>query len=61
MTYSIDTSAILDGYKRYYPPEVFPKLWDNLESIIRAGKLKAIELVCREIERKDDTLDLFRN
>jgi hypothetical protein len=22
--YSIDTSAILDGWRRYYPPDVFP-------------------------------------
>lgn len=58
MTYSIDTSAILDGHNRYYPPDVFPKLWCNLEAIIRDGKLKAIELVRREIERKDDTLKL---
>lgn len=54
MVYSIDTSAILDGHNRYYPPDVFPKLWENLQVLINNGKLRAVGLVLKELERKDD-------
>jgi predicted nuclease of predicted toxin-antitoxin system len=54
MKYSIDTSAILEGYNRLYPPDVFPKLWDNLEGIVQSGKLRATEMVLVELDRKDD-------
>lgn len=54
MKYSIDTSAILDGYNRFYPPDVFPKLWNLLEGLISNGSLKATELVFEELARKDD-------
>jgi hypothetical protein len=43
--YSIDTSAILDGSVRYYPPEVFPALWARIERLIEAGALRATEEV----------------
>jgi hypothetical protein len=59
MAYSIDTSAILDGHNRYYPPDIFPKLWGNLENIIRDGKLKATDMVRIEIEPKDDALKIW--
>jgi hypothetical protein len=52
--YSIDTSAILDGQIRYYPPDVFPLLWDNIDQLIENGELRASEEVFRELERKDD-------
>jgi hypothetical protein len=35
MRYSIDTSAILDGWRRHYPPDVFPPLWTSLEELDR--------------------------
>jgi Domain of unknown function (DUF4411) len=54
MRYSIDTSAILDGWQRYYPPEVFPGLWERLEDLIDAGDLRASEEVLRELEKRDD-------
>ena len=54
--YSIDTSAILDGYNRYYPPDVFPALWKNIEILIKNGDLKATEIVLQELKiKKDDT------
>ena len=54
MKYSIDTSAVLDGWKRYYPPEAFPGLWRRLEELIRQGDLRASEEVLRELEKRDD-------
>jgi hypothetical protein len=52
--YSIDTSSILDGWRRYYPPDVFPGLWDNLELLVQDGQLRATDEVRVELERKDD-------
>lgn len=54
MRYSIDTSAILDGWRRYYPPDVFPPLWTKLEELIREGDLGATVEVLLELEKKDD-------
>jgi predicted nuclease of predicted toxin-antitoxin system len=52
--YSIDTSAILHGWRRHYPPEVFPSLWHNIERLIENGDLLASEEVFFELEKKDD-------
>lgn len=56
MRYSIDTSALLDGWVRYYPPDIFPALWSNLEALIAEGRLIATEEVLFELEKKDDEL-----
>lgn len=56
MRYSIDTSAILDGWVRYYPPEQFPGLWSRLEDLIRDGDLRASEEVLRELQKRDDAV-----
>ncbi|MFH1219109.1 MAG: DUF4411 family protein [Candidatus Eisenbacteria bacterium] len=52
--YCIDTSAILDGWVRYYPPDVFPAFWDRIETMIRGGTLISSEEVLDELGRKDD-------
>lgn len=54
MKYSIDTSAILDGWNRYYPHDVFPALWQNLARMVDQGHLRATEEVLAELERKQD-------
>jgi predicted DNA-binding protein (UPF0278 family) len=66
MRYSLDTSALLDGRTRYYPPDVFPDLWDKFENLVSDGGIKATQLVRHELEKKDDdvlewvkNLDLF--
>ncbi len=61
MRYSIDTSAILDGWTRYYPPDIFPALWGHLDELIKTGGLIATEEVLVELERKEDsTYEWFR-
>ena len=52
--YSIDTSAILDGFIRHYPPDVFPPLWGKIEELIAQGLLRATEEVKHELSKKDD-------
>jgi len=54
MRFSIDTSAILDGWTRHYPREAFPGLWRHLEELIRSGDLRASEEVRYELEKKED-------
>lgn len=52
--YSIDTSAILDGMRRHYPPDTFPGLWDRVSELVAAGGIKACEMVQVELEKRDD-------
>ena len=54
MKYSVDTSAILDGWRRNYSPDVFPGFWDRLDALISEGSLRATDEVLVELERKDD-------
>jgi predicted nucleic acid-binding protein len=56
MAYCIDTSAIVDGWVRYYPRDVFPTLWDKLEKMIAAGRLVAPDEVLKELSKNDDDL-----
>jgi hypothetical protein len=54
LKYSIDTSAILDAWRRRYPPDVFPAVWERFDEAIDAGDLGASEEVLLEIEKRDD-------
>ncbi len=54
MKYSIDTSAILDGWRRYYPPDRFPSVWRNIENLIASRNLCGTEEVLIELKKKDD-------
>lgn len=52
--YSIDTSAILDGWVRYYPPDVFGSVWTRLKSLGNGGTLFTPDEVIEELKKKDD-------
>jgi len=52
----IDTSALLDGWVRYYPPDVFPSLWSHLEEMIKTGELLYPDEVLLELAQKDDEI-----
>lgn len=54
--YSIDTSALLDAWVRWYPPDLFPKLWENIETLISEQRIFATEEVLVELEKKDDEI-----
>jgi predicted nucleic acid-binding protein len=56
LKYSIDTSAILDAWTRYYPPDVMPGLWKQLEELVDNGQLLATEEVLYELEKKEDNV-----
>jgi hypothetical protein len=52
LQYSIDTSALLDAWIRWYPPDIFSKLWINVDELIASGNLFASEEVLVELEKK---------
>ncbi len=58
-SYCFDTSAWLDGWRRYYPIATFPSLWDRVEALIVAGRVFWAEEVAHEIRDQDlrDWLD----
>jgi hypothetical protein len=54
--YSLDTSALVESWRRVYPPGAFPALWERLDEIYRRRRLFASEEVLRELEKKDDAV-----
>ena len=56
MIYSIDTSALVDGWRRYYPPDIFPGLWDRIGESVEDGRIIATDEVLVELEKGDDDL-----
>src|SRR5207253_2053711 len=56
MPYCVDTSAWLDGWRRHYPPDVFPTLWQRIEDQMTAGSIFSSEEVYVELAKKDDDL-----
>jgi Domain of unknown function (DUF4411) len=55
--YSVDTSALLDGWRRYYPPDVIPGLWSGLDALIVDGSLRATEAVVTGERRRTKSAD----
>ena len=54
--YSIDTSCLVHGWHRAYPPKRFPGLWARINALIDEGRLVASIEVFNELEKKDDEL-----
>jgi hypothetical protein len=53
MKYSLDSSALIDGFEDY-PPQVFRTLWQRMHYLSLTGTLVASEEVLRDLEKKDD-------
>jgi hypothetical protein len=54
LIYSIDTSAFLDAWVRYYPRDVFPSIWQQMDGAVTSGVLRSSDEVLRELGKKDD-------
>ncbi len=54
MAYSIDTSAFLDAWVRYYPPDVFPGIWEQMHNAATSTIINISDEVVNELEKKDD-------
>ncbi len=67
--YCIDTSAVIDLWRRLYPRDVFPSLWENIEKLIQEEVIIAPKEVLKELEKEEDELykwakkykDMFMN
>lgn len=55
--YCIDTSAVIDLWRRVYAPDVFPSVWKEIENLISQGYLIAPREVLNELERYFDKND----
>jgi len=54
LSYCIDTNVFIDAGERYYPPDIVPGFWKNLDGLIATGRMKAPEMLIEELERKGD-------
>ncbi len=56
--YSIDTSALIHGWVRAYPPgiQIFKPVWDRLSALTAEARLRASIEVLNDIKKKDDDL-----
>lgn len=54
MSYCIDTNVFIDAGERYYPIDIVPGFWENVDGLIASGRMKAPEMLIEELERKDD-------
>jgi hypothetical protein len=55
-TYSLDTSVLVNGWRKTYSPDVFPALWRKLDELIADGRVFAIDEVLRELSKQDDEI-----
>ena len=56
LVYSIDSSALIHGWRRAYRPKNFRFVWDRFDTLIEEGRLRASIEVYNELEKKDDEL-----
>lgn len=54
--YSLDTSALIDGIERFYPPRNFPSLWEHIDLLIAEGRMRVSEEAWREALAADAPL-----
>jgi|SRR3954453_4360379 hypothetical protein len=54
--YSIDSSALIHGWRRAYRPKNFAFVWEHLDGLIEQNRLRASVEVYNEIQKKDDEL-----
>lgn len=55
--YCIDTSSLIQGWRRDYPPDIFHSLWEQLDQLIKQDRLFSSIEVLLELERGGD--DIF--
>ena len=54
--YSIDSSALIHGWRRAYRPKNFGLVWERLAILAEERRLRASIEVYNELEKKDDEL-----
>lgn len=56
MVFCLDTSALIEPWRRRYPIDLFPRYWERLDQWAKDGRVAAPEEVFAEIARIDDDL-----
>ena len=56
VNYCIDTSALIAAWYERYKPNRFPKLWEQFDQLISAGRLFSSTLVLDECSRRSPEL-----
>jgi hypothetical protein len=54
--YSVDSSALIHGWRRIYRPKNFGFVWERLAGLVGEGRLRASIEVYNDLEKKDDEL-----
>jgi hypothetical protein len=54
--YSIDSSALIHGWRRIYRPKNFGLVWEHFDVLIDQGRFRSSIEVYNELEKKDDEL-----
>lgn len=54
LRYSFDTSSLLNGRRDLLPPTVFASVWEDIESMIGDGAIRAVVEVRNELRKRDD-------
>jgi hypothetical protein len=54
MRYCLDTSGILDGWKRHYPKDIIPDLPQHMDELVAEGRIIIPEDVLLELRRQND-------
>jgi Domain of unknown function (DUF4411) len=54
--YSIDSSALIHGWRRVYRPKNFSLVWQYFDTLIEQGRFRSSIEVYNELEKKDDEL-----
>lgn len=54
--YSVDSSALIHGWRRVYRPKNFGFVWEQMDALIQQHQLRSSVEVYNELEKKDDEL-----
>lgn len=54
--YCIDTSALLQAWRRDYPPDIFKSVWDQVDRLANDGRLSSPDEVLYELKRGGDEI-----
>ena len=56
MSYVFDASALIGAWVRSYPPDLFPRVLEEMDSLAVDSRLLVPAEVLAELERQDDEL-----
>ncbi len=56
MKYCIDTSALIDAWYEYFPPDLFEPVWNTLSEMCEREDIVSVEMVMDELRAQDDDL-----